>query len=44
MQVFGLGTDTIDDIAEATGVAIAATKRRIFIDTAAGKWTSILGA
>ena len=44
MQVFGLSTDTIDDIAEGTGVAIAATKRRIFVDTASGKWTSLLSA
>lgn len=44
MQLFAAATETIDDITSATGVAIAATKRRILIDTAAGKWTSILGA
>lgn len=44
LQVFGSGTDTIDGVATATGVAIAAGKTRTFIDTAAGKWQSLLGA
>jgi hypothetical protein len=47
MQVFGAGTDTIDQVATATGVAVAAGKSRAFIDTAtapAGRWESLLGA
>lgn len=44
MQLFGSGTDTIDAVATATGVAVAAAKRRICVDYAAGKWISILGA
>lgn len=43
-QVFGAGTDTIDGIATATGVAIATTKRRIFWCTVDGNWNSLLGA
>lgn len=43
-QLFGAGTDTIDGVATATGVAVANTKRRICVDFAAGKWVSILGA
>jgi hypothetical protein len=43
-QVFGSGTDTIDAVATATGVAVAAGKSRIFVDTAAGLWQSLLGA
>jgi hypothetical protein len=44
LQVYGSGTDTIDGVATATGVAVAAGKTRQFTDTAAGKWQSLLGA
>jgi len=44
VQVFGTSPDTIDGVATGTGVAIAAGKARLFIDTAAGKWQSLLGA
>lgn len=44
MQLYAAATETIDGITSATGVAIAATKRRILIDTAAGQWISVLGA
>ena len=44
MQLFGAGTDTIDGVATATGVAVAAGKSRICVDIAAGKYVSLLGA
>ena|ERR1019366_4476286 len=44
MQVFGLGTDTIDAVATGTGVAIAAQRGRMFYDYAVGKWLSFYGA
>jgi len=44
LQLFGAGTDTIDGVATATGVAVAAGKRRICIDFASGTWLSILSA
>lgn len=44
LQLYGSGTDTIDAVATATGVAVAAGKSRICVDTAAGLWQSILGA
>lgn len=44
LQIFGQATETIDGVASATGVAIAAGKSRLFIDSAAGKWQSCLGA
>lgn len=44
LQLYGSGTDTIDAVATATGVAVAAGKSRICVDTAAGVWQSILGA
>lgn len=44
LQLFGSSTDTIDGVATATGVAIAAGKGRVCIDIAAGSWFSILGA
>ncbi len=44
LQLFGAGTDTIDGIATATGVVVAAGKSRMCVDTAAGKWQSLLGA
>lgn len=43
-QLFGAATETIDGVASATGVAVAAGKSRIVVDIAAGKWISILGA
>jgi len=43
-QLFGTGTDTIDGVAAATGVAVAAGKSRIVCDFASGTWLSILGA
>lgn len=44
LQLFGSGTDTIDGVATATGVAIAAGKGRLLIDDGAGTWESLLGA
>lgn len=44
MQIFGSGTDTIDGVATATGVAIAAGKARLLCDVASGEWVSLLGA
>lgn len=44
LQLFGSGTDTIDGIATATGVAIANGKSRLVVDIAVGKWVSLLGA
>ncbi len=44
LQLFGAGTDTIDGVATATGVAVAAGKSRMLVDSAAGKWQSLLGA
>jgi len=44
MQVFGDGIDTINAVATATGVAIAAGKSRLFTDIAVGKWVSMLSA
>jgi hypothetical protein len=44
LQLYGSGTDTIDAVATATGVAITAGKSRILVDIAAGLWESLLGA
>lgn len=44
MQVFGAGTDTINDIATATGVAQAAGKAALYFCPVAGKWYRILSA
>lgn len=44
LQLYGAGTDTIDGVATATGVAIAAGKARLLIDDGAGTWESLLGA
>lgn len=44
MQVFGLGTDTINDVAAATGVAQAAGKGALYVCVSAGKWYRSLGA
>lgn len=44
MQVFGSGTDTINDVATATGVAQAAGKAAIYFSPVAGKWYRVLSA
>lgn len=44
LQVFGSGTDTINAVATATGVAVGAGKSATFVDYAAGKWVMQLGA
>jgi hypothetical protein len=44
LQLFGLAADTIDGVAAATGVAVAAGKSRIVHDSVSGAWQSILGA
>lgn len=44
MQVFGAGTDTINDVATATGVAQAAGKAATYVCPVAGKWYRILSA
>lgn len=44
MQVFGSGTDTINDVATATGVAQAAGKDASYHCPVAGKWYRILSA
>lgn len=44
MQVFGSGTDTINDVATATGVAQAAGKGALYVCVSAGKWYRALGA
>ncbi len=40
MQVYGSGTDTIDDVATATGVSQMINSLVIYICTGAGKWYS----
>lgn len=44
MQVFGSGTDTINDVATATGVAQAAGKAATYVCPIAGKWYRVLSA
>lgn len=44
MQVFGAGTDTINDVATATGVAQAAGKSALYVCPVAGKWYRVLSA
>jgi len=44
MKLYGDGTDTIDAVATATGVSIAAGKARLLTDIGVGKWISLLGA
>lgn len=44
MQVFGLGTDTINDVATTTGVAQANGVSAIYFCPVAGKWYRILSA
>ena len=38
MQVYGAGTDTIDDVASATGVSHMSNSAVIYICTSAGRW------
>lgn len=40
MQVFGAGTDTIDDVATATGVSQMPNSAVLYICSVAGKWRS----
>jgi hypothetical protein len=44
MQVFGNGTDTINGVATATGVAQAAGKSATYFCCAAGNWYRVLSA
>lgn len=48
MQVFGSGTDTINDVATATGVAVGAGKTAIFyphtLASGVGNWYMVLSA
>lgn len=44
MQVFGSGTDTINDVAADTGVAQAAGKTATYFCTEVGKWYRLLSA
>jgi hypothetical protein len=44
MQVFGSGTDTINDVATATGVAQAGGKAATYFCPVAGKWYRVLSA
>ena len=44
LQLYGAGTDTINAVATATGIAVAAGKSAICIDYAAGKWIAVVGA
>lgn len=44
LQIFGAGTDTINGVATATGVAQAAGKHALFICVSAGAWLRILSA
>lgn len=41
MQVFGAGTDTINNVATATGVAQMANSSVLYVSSVAGKWFSI---
>jgi hypothetical protein len=43
-QVFGAGTDTIDDVATGTGVAQANGKSAVYTCTQDGKWYRVLSA
>lgn len=44
MQVFGLGTDTINSVATATGVAQATLKSALYKCVVAGNWIRLLSA
>ena len=48
LQVFGSGTDTINDVATATGVAVATLKTAVFIchswNGTTGNWYMVLSA
>lgn len=44
LNVFPAGTDVIDAGSASAADAVAAGKRRIYLDVAAGVWASLLGA
>lgn len=44
LQVFGAGTDTINDVATATGVAQAAGKSATYVCPVVGKWYRVFSA
>jgi len=44
IQVYGLGTDTINDVATATGVTQTTLKTGVFVCPVAGKWYRVLSA
>ncbi len=44
LQVFGAGTDTINDVATGTGVAQATTVSAMYVCPVDGKWYRILSA
>lgn len=44
MQLFGTGTDTINGVAAATGIAVAAGKSVLVCDIWTGAWVSVTGA
>lgn len=44
LQLYGLGSDTIDGVTASTGVAVAAGKSRLVVDAVSGTWLSLLGA
>jgi hypothetical protein len=43
-QVYGVGTDTIDAVATATGKALANGKRGLYVCHTDGAWVLLLGA
>jgi hypothetical protein len=44
MQVYGLSADTINGVAAATGISLAAGKSAVFVDYAAGTWFMLKSA
>lgn len=42
MQLFGAGTDTINGVATATGIAVAAGKTALCVDFGAGTWLAMV--
>lgn len=43
MQLFGLGSDTVNAANSGTGVAVAAKKNALCVDYASGKWFAVIG-
>ena len=41
LQIFGLGTDTVNDVGTATGIPLAGTSMAVLFCPVAGKWYSI---